>query len=351
MLSIGMATPTFLIVLVASSSRWLVQGYLVGRNNPIDINPRVHVTPTQFLLAKETTRPLRLSGRLTGKLKQGYPSLSSKDVVVCQAHSSSQDQNHELSPIELWCTSKIDQWYTKSLSIKCPFWKRRMSDLLDGMDVVMRFLIIRHKSLDIIGPPPGCRCSKSMSPVKRRNLPIEDVLELIRCDWTGKRGGDGNLDQNRKQDRGYYITGRLNTAIYRDDCMFDGPDPDMPVRGLRKYLSAASQLFDQKQSRAELLSLEIADRNREGIGATQVNAIVRTLGEKAYGKGNRDGIDMTHGRSVEKVIVATWKLEGVLHLPWKPTLPVWTGTTTYFFDEQGTEKMPATARFLHLLLF
>ena len=123
-----------------------------------------------------------------------------------------------------------------------------------------------------------------MSKTKSVNLALEEIREIIRQDW--------REDSNK----GYYITGRLNTTIYRDDCFFNGPDPDMPVRGLRKYLNAASQLFDHASSTAELLSLDIAD---------------------------------------DYTIVARWRLQGVLHLPWHPELPTWTGSTTYHVDEEG----------------
>jgi hypothetical protein len=70
----------------------------------------------------------------------------------------------------------------------------------------------------------------------------------------------------------------------------------MFFRGLRKYLNAASQLFDRAKSRAELLSLDIISSDK---------------------------------------IVATWRMNGVLRLPWKPTLPEWTGSTTYHLDQDG----------------
>lgn len=194
---------------------------------------------------------------------------------------------YSLNTVETLCMTYMDRWYSESLSLKCPFFRRRMADLLDAVDMVMRFLIIRHKSLDLIGPPPGCR-SCHMSQVKCTSLPMEELKEMIRRDW--------REDTNK----GYYINGRLNTAIYRDDCMFDGPDPDMPVRGLRKYLNAASQLFDHASSTAKLLSLEI------------VNA---------------------------HTIVARWEIEGVLHLPWHPKLPAWTGSTMYHFDENGLIRL------------
>jgi hypothetical protein len=216
-----------------------------------------------------------------------------------------------LSPLEAWCVTHMEVLYSRSLSIKCPFFKRRSADLLDGLDMMMRFLVIRHKSLDLIGPPPGCRSTTSnkiwqqggqtQTQVnqfqKRLHTTWEERLAILRHDW------------RPLSHKGYYITGRLNTTLYRDDCFFDGPDPDMPVKGLRKYLNAASNLFDHATSTAELLSMELVQEN-----------------ESTKSKSNTDA---------ETVIVAYWRLQGVLHLPWHPQLPVWTGRTKYHFDEQG----------------
>lgn len=230
---------------------------------------------------------------------------------------------HQLTPLEVWCTSQMEDWYSQSLLIKCPFFRRRMADLLDHVDMVMRFLIIRHKSLDIIGPPPGCRAlvtsnSKRLVLPKLVGATPNQVLELIRNDWRGggvsksksSHSSPAKTNQNKQlqQTCGYYITGRLNTAIYRDDCWFDGPDPDMPVRGVRKYVNAASQLFDHKTSTAELLDLQLGPSSSSTTGTTT---------------------------SSTTTIVATWRLSGVLHLPWKPKLPTWTGTTTYHLDQDG----------------
>ncbi len=190
-----------------------------------------------------------------------------------------------LSPLEAWCVTHMDVWYSRSLSIKCPFLKRRTADLLDGLDMMMRFLVIRHKSLDLIGPPPGCR---SVRLAKHMDTTLDERIAILRHDW------------RPETNKGYYITGRLNTTLYRDDCLFDGPDPDMPVRGLRKYINAASHLFDHATSTAELLSLDIV-------------------------------MDL----DFNPVIVAEWRLQGVLHLPWHPKLPTWTGRTSYHFDDKG----------------
>jgi hypothetical protein len=187
------------------------------------------------------------------------------------------------SPIETWCLESFQQVYGQALTIKCPFFRRRAADLLDGIDMLMRFLIIRHKSLDYPFQPLGWRCVEDSSS-KCIDLSIVELHETIRNDWCCSTH------------KGYYITGRLNTTVYRDDCEFHGPDPDMPVRGLRKYLNAVSQLFEQRSSRAELVSLEVVNEDK---------------------------------------IVARWRLKGVLRLPWRPTVPEWTGKTTYHTDSHG----------------
>ena len=189
-----------------------------------------------------------------------------------------------LAPWEAWCLLRLETSYRKALRLKCPFLRRRASDSLDALEQVLRFIIIRHKSLDLIGPPVGWRCEGDLCD-KERHLSTAQVMARIQADWR---------PDNHK---GYYITGRLSTALYRDDCFFDGPDPDMPVKGLRKYLNAASQLFETKSSVAELLHME-------------------------------------HDPETD-LITAKWRMKGVLRLPWRPALPEWTGTTTYHRDEEG----------------
>lgn len=170
----------------------------------------------------------------------------------------------------------------RALSLKCPWMRRRMLDFVDTLESVARVSVIRKKNLSFVGPPMGCRGDPSMNQ-KLRNLAIEDVAALIRTDW------------KERNSKGYYVTGKLNPAIYRNDCSFDGPDPDMPVTGLRKFIGAASQLFDKKLSRAELLDLWIEDG----------------------------------------VIKAKWRMNGVIRLPWKPRMPQVIGETTYHLDEEG----------------
>ncbi|KAL7539103.1 hypothetical protein ACHAXR_009032 [Thalassiosira sp. AJA248-18] len=225
----------------------------------------------------------------------------------------------------LYFYSNLDTLYDRSSAIKCPFFRRRAADLIDNAAMVLQFLLIRHKSLPGISDlfltdspademsslastnsimdvfsAPGCKPlgrhikrNTDGTAQKTLHLPIEDISQRVHDNWTGGVAG---------KDKGYYITGKLDSTIYRDDCFFTGPDPDMPVRGLRKYLSAAAHLFDPRESNAEMLSIKNYDN----------------AGEKGYG-----------------MIEVKWRLGGVIQLPWHPKIEPWTGTTFYHLDEKG----------------
>ena len=228
---------------------------------------------------------------------------------------------------------KLDTIYTySSLKIRCPFLRRRTADAIDSIVSICRFLVIRHKSLGIPVThlleynneedsrflPPGCKAigrhvkkNADGTVYKQRGLPVGKVMEIIRNDWKQslqKIDYDMGTDHQTKVydekslDKGYYITGRLDSTVYKDDCLFDGPDPDMPVRGLRKYLSAASHLFEYNQSYACLISIEC---------------------------------DKSGGIYNCGMIKAYWEIGGVLMLPWKPKVKSWTGSTIYHIDESG----------------
>ena len=202
---------------------------------------------------------------------------------------------------------------SSSTTIKCPFFKRRIADTIDNVAMITRFLIIRHKSLwpslDIamdmeFMQAPGCKAigrhiqtNADGTSIKHKLLPLETILQIIVHDWS---------PTNHK---GYYITGKLNSTIYRDDCLFDGPDPDMPVRGVRKYLGAASNLFDSSQSFATMLNVEIVEKE--------------------------DKYKVNHRGFGGRVIQVRWSMEGVLMLPWRPKVKPLSGWTKYYVDEEG----------------
>jgi Uncharacterized conserved protein (DUF2358) len=188
-----------------------------------------------------------------------------------------------LSPSEVWFLVHIEQWYNRALNHRCPFLRRRATDLVETMETMVRATAIRPRNIALVGPPVSCRGDERTGQTKSVGLSMESLAAIVRNDW------------REDTHKGYYITGRLTPEIYRDDCLFDGPDPDMPVRGLRKFLNAASQLFDAKDSRCQLLSLEVQG----------------------------------------SVIVAHWIMNGTLRLPWRPKLPQVSGTTVYHFDGNG----------------
>lgn len=116
---------------------------------------------------------------------------------------------------------------------------------------------------------------------KRTGLGVAELARIVESDFVKRQ---------------YYVTGRLSEDIYREDCVFDGPDPDVPVRGLAKYCDATKGLFFRPASKVELLEIGVVDA---------------------------------------RCVKAWWRLEGKLNLPWKPKIKAYTGSTTYFFDEEG----------------
>mmetsp|Transcript_16050 Transcript_16050/g.50312 ORF Transcript_16050/g.50312 Transcript_16050/m.50312 type:complete len:263 (-) Transcript_16050:341-1129(-) len=164
-------------------------------------------------------------------------------------------------------SARVDQ-------IRCPFWRRRFSDVIDAGESVVRFLAARHKSL----PVP---VASDDAIERRRHRSSEEVAADIEREFTAHR---------------YYVTGRLDASLYAADCLFDAPDPDMPVRGAAKFADALSGLFDSRRSRCDLVEIRVSGRDE---------------------------------------VKALWRLEGVLRLPWRPTITPFIGETTYTLDDDG----------------
>ena len=220
-----------------------------------------------------------------------------------------QQQQQHLNTIEQYCLEKIDGWYTESQKVKCPFFRRRYGDMLDNLEWITRNIIVRPSCRSSLGPVQACQPIKVevgsrkglyKSILKTKDLPIERIISIIRRDWEG----NNHNNNNNNRSKGYYVTGKLSTNIYRDDCWFISPDPDLPIQGLRKYVGIASHLFDSKTSYSELLSLQ-------------------------------QHLDMENDDDDEpqQTILAEWKLSLTLKLPWRPSLPPFTGTTMYKLDQ------------------
>jgi len=169
---------------------------------------------------------------------------------------------------------KVEAMRVGASRVKCPFLRRRATDVLDVLGNLAEWLQSRHKRLDF-------RPVEISLENKLVGLSAEQVMPIISKDFTRRK---------------YYITGALSRELYRDDCRFEGPDPDLPIVGLKKYTDAASNLFDRKKSTCDLLSIEVLDSRR---------------------------------------IQAEWRLEGVLRLPWKPAIKAFLGRTTFSLDDNG----------------
>lgn len=184
-------------------------------------------------------------------------------------------------------TDDAERWLRRvqqrARGVKCPFWRRRFGDVIDGALTIARFVAARHKSWEIpvdIAQLTAIGTASSSQP-KRRGLSMVELQAILYDDLV---------------ERQYYVTGRLSSCIYADRCLFDGPDPDMPVRDVQRYSDALRGLFDPSTSRIELIELRQHD---------------------------------------DRSFVADWRLEGALQLPWHPAIKPFTGSTLYELNEDG----------------
>ena len=152
-------------------------------------------------------------------------------LAIFDSARSVRDHDAKLQTLMLTgVLNELELIYSKAnTDISCPFFRRRVSDVVDNVAMIARFLVIRHKSLfngmSLELEIPGCKAigrhvltNHDGTVCKYKNLPSDQLCQIIKRDWSVENS------------KGYYITGRLNSTIYRDDCLFDGPDPDMPVR-------------------------------------------------------------------------------------------------------------------------
>jgi len=168
---------------------------------------------------------------------------------------------------------RLDSLLSSSRGIRCPFWRRRAGDVIDGARGMVDFVVSRHKSLDVLPARP--------MGTKLRGAALVDVMAIVEQDILSGQ---------------YYVTGRLTQGVYDDSCLFDGPDPDMPVRSLQRYGDALRGLFDPKLSTFSLIEM-------------------RAVGPRTF--------------------TTSWRLDGALRLPGSPRIKPYVGTTLYELGDDG----------------
>lgn len=142
-------------------------------------------------------------------------------------------------------------------------------DVAEATRESTNWMAARHKRLLELAVVPVERAS--VAP-----LAIERALSVVTEDFEARQ---------------YYVTGKLTKSIYAPRCVFDSPDPDTPVRSPQVFASALKGLFDARTSQVELL---------DAVWISQDNALV-----------------------------ADWRLEGRLKLPWRPPIKPFVGRTTF----------------------
>jgi hypothetical protein len=168
---------------------------------------------------------------------------------------------------------------------------------------------------------------------KAAGLPLEELAqrftrEFVRCEWCGRGAGGGpaaNIPsiarahthththtqthnknpQQIPQQYKRFVTGDVPCELFSDDFKFK--DDSVATAGIRSYAEGVRKLFDQQTARAELITV------------VTTAAAAASSDSKQQQQRRREG-----GGS----IVATWRLEGRVNLPFKPAIPPYVVTTT-----------------------
>lgn len=156
-------------------------------------------------------------------------------------------------------------------------------------DQPRRALLAGALLLSAASPPFPARAAPSPPPAAAPGAPAEAKRPgLATAELARILGRD--LAEGR-----YFVNARgLTTDVWSEDAVF--VDPTNTTRGLRRYLAAVDLLFDPDASSVTLLSVSQA-------GPRQLRA--------------------------------TWTLQGVLKLPWRPVIPAFRGASTYTVGESG----------------
>lgn len=254
-----------------------------GSNGP-GYNPRFQVGMRRIYDTRMRTRTRAHTTMMVTK-----DSTPVSRITPSQPTSSSATAGETNMEVLVNILTRVAVLDTRLKRVKCPFWRRRFGDALSTVSQIVEWGIrTRHKSLTLpafLTSPSNCISDKP----KLTGLDLSLRLNILKDDFLKRQ---------------YIVTGRLSQQLYRDDCLFDGPDPDGRVRGTRKFVDAASGLFDARTSRVDLIDIY-------------------------------EETDVANGHGM---VVAHWRLEGALMLPWRPRIKPYVGRTTYKFDADGLVK-------------
>jgi len=64
----------------------------------------------------------------------------------------------------------------------------------------------------------------------------------------------------------WFVTGNIEPSIFDDE--FEFQDPDVKLKGVESYARGVRKLFDQKNSRAEIISVEVNSLKADTITVT-----------------------------------------------------------------------------------
>jgi hypothetical protein len=160
-----------------------------------------------------------------------------------------------------------------------PMSRRQLLTATTVMQFVTPLLLKPTSPAEALPLAPLGKVEKHVGSAKLTNLLPEEVANIL---------------ARNLRDGQYFVTGDLTPEIFADDCRFKDPTND--VRGLRRYLTALSLLFDANYSRVQLLDIQVTG---------------------------------------PYTIEARWTLGGYLKFPWHPRVAPFEGKTVYTLSKEN----------------
>lgn len=116
----------------------------------------------------------------------------------------------------------------------------------------------------------------------------DDFRAIDEIDWTAEKRLISSIESLVEQitpslrAREWFVTGNIDPSFFSNDFVFE--DPDVKVKGVREYAMGVRKIFDQAVSRAEVLSVDIINRE-EKVGDTSFTVTWRLSGRVNIGFG------------------------------------------------------------------
>ena len=105
-----------------------------------------------------------------------------------------------------------------------------------------------------------------------RFLPAQEASPLDKIDWSVRKQSGLSINklalklEKLLNEREWFVTGNVEPSLFDED--FEFKDPDVQLKGIESYARGVRKLFNQKDSRAEIIAVEVDQLKADTITVT-----------------------------------------------------------------------------------